>query len=79
MLSPRVDLYPHSPLLRAKLAVALQAAGADEEFHREALEALRLDRITPHEDREASPPVARQPSGQPGQSAKLTLPPESRK
>jgi len=46
-----VQLYPNSALHRAQLALALKAAGDDAAFRIEADEALRLDQITPHEDK----------------------------
>jgi tetratricopeptide (TPR) repeat protein len=46
-----VELYPNDALCRAKLAEAYRAAGQRPEFRREAEEALRLDRLTPHADR----------------------------
>jgi len=46
-----VQLYPNSALHRAQLALALKAAGDDAAFRIEADEALRLDQITPHEEK----------------------------
>ena len=46
-----VAFYPNNPLLRAKLAISLKAHGAARESRLEAAEALRLDRLTPHEDK----------------------------
>jgi tetratricopeptide (TPR) repeat protein len=45
------ELYPNSALVRAKWAVALATAGQAAEFRPQAAEALRLDRLTPHEDK----------------------------
>jgi hypothetical protein len=44
------DLYPNSGLYRARLALALLAAGRKGDFRREADAALTLDRLTPHTD-----------------------------
>jgi hypothetical protein len=44
-------LYPNSALVRAKLAVSLWKAGERADFRNEAESALRLDNITPHEDK----------------------------
>ncbi len=49
-----VQLYPNSGLHRAKLALALRAAGDRHGFHTEARAALRLDRLTPHADKKLS-------------------------
>jgi O-antigen ligase len=46
-----VDLYPTRSLYRARLAVALMAAGDADGFRQQADEALRLDEITPHADK----------------------------
>jgi hypothetical protein len=46
-----VQLYPNSGLHRAKLALALRAAGDRHGFHTEAQTALSLDRLTPHADK----------------------------
>lgn len=46
-----VELYPNSAVIRAKLAVAYQAAGREDDFAREAAWALELDAITPHFDK----------------------------
>jgi tetratricopeptide (TPR) repeat protein len=46
-----VELYPTSATGRAKLAVALNAAGRRGEARREAREALRLHGLTPHADK----------------------------
>jgi O-antigen ligase len=44
-------LYPNSALIRAKLAESLWKAGERVDFRTEAEWALRLDGITPHEDK----------------------------
>ena len=49
--SRAVKLYPTSARARAKLAEAYAAAGDQPAFRREAEEALRLDRETPHPDK----------------------------
>jgi len=46
-----VELYPNSPLARAKWAVALDTAEKPAEARREARAALRLDKLTPHADK----------------------------
>ncbi len=46
-----VELYPNSPLHRAKLAEACLAAGDPTAFRAEATAALRLDEATPHADK----------------------------
>ena len=46
-----VDLYPNNATYHAKLAVALQTAGDEPGFRREADAALELDRQNPHEDK----------------------------
>ncbi|HUT11436.1 MAG TPA: O-antigen ligase family protein [Thermoguttaceae bacterium] len=46
-----VARYPNSALCHARLAVALHEAGRHEEARQEADEALRLDRMMPHEDK----------------------------
>jgi tetratricopeptide (TPR) repeat protein len=46
-----VELYPNSPLHRAKLAEACLAAGDLAAFRVEATAALRLDEATPHADK----------------------------
>lgn len=45
-----VELYPNQALARAHLAQALSVAGHTDEARREAAEALRLHRLTPHAD-----------------------------
>jgi len=45
------ELYPTSATARAKLAVALDAAGRRDGARREAREALRLHGLTPHADK----------------------------
>lgn len=45
-----VELYPNQALGRAHLAQALSAAGRSDEARREAADALRLHRLTPHAD-----------------------------
>jgi hypothetical protein len=50
-------LYPNSALCYAKLALAHFAAGDRAAFCREAETALRLDRITPHEDKKLPVPL----------------------
>lgn len=45
-----VELYPNQALGHAHLAQALSAAGHTDEARREAAEALRLHRLTPHAD-----------------------------
>ncbi len=49
--SRAVELYPHSGLYRAKLALAHRAAGNQHAFRREADRALLLDEQTPHSDK----------------------------
>jgi tetratricopeptide (TPR) repeat protein len=51
MYQRAVELYPNSPLSRAKLAMAYRAAGRQTDFAREAAQALELDAITPHFDK----------------------------
>lgn len=46
-----VDLFPTNALYHAARAMALHAAGDDEKAQSEKAEALRLDAITPHQDR----------------------------
>ena len=46
-----VELYPNSPLYRAKLALAYRDAGDEVRFREEARIALELDEATPHEDK----------------------------
>lgn len=46
-----IERYPNSALLRARLALALAAAGQPEAARREAQEALRLHELTPHRDK----------------------------
>jgi len=46
-----VDLYPTNAWYHARLALAHRAGGDQAGFRREAEEALRLDRVTPHKDR----------------------------
>jgi len=46
-----VELYPNSGLYRAKLAVALRAAGDEPGFRKQAAAAIRLDGLTPHADK----------------------------
>jgi len=46
-----VARYPNSALCRARLAIALQDAGRHEQAREQADEALRLDRLMPHEDK----------------------------
>jgi tetratricopeptide (TPR) repeat protein len=46
-----VDLYPSNGPHRAKLALALRAAGDEAGFRHEAARALRLDDLTPHADK----------------------------
>jgi len=46
-----VELYPTSATGRARLAVALDAAGRRDEARREAREALKLHELTPHADK----------------------------
>ena len=46
-----VELYPNNATYHAKLAVALQTAGDEPGFRREADAALELDRQNPHEDK----------------------------
>ncbi len=49
-----VARYPTSGRYRARLALAHRAAGNVQAFEREAAEALRLDRLTPHADKKLS-------------------------
>ncbi|MBU0718200.1 MAG: tetratricopeptide repeat protein, partial [Planctomycetes bacterium] len=46
-----IELYPNNATYHAKLAVALQTAGDEPGFRREADAALELDRLNPHEDK----------------------------
>jgi O-antigen ligase len=46
-----VELYPNDARCHAKLALACQAAGDRAGLRREARTALRLDQLTPHEDK----------------------------
>ncbi|MCX7428470.1 MAG: O-antigen ligase family protein [Planctomycetia bacterium] len=46
-----IELYPNNATYHAKLAVALQTAGDEPGFRREADAALELDRQNPHEDK----------------------------
>ena len=46
-----VELFPTNALYHAAWAMALHAAGDDEKAQSEKAEALRLDALTPHEDR----------------------------
>jgi O-antigen ligase len=55
-----VDLYPNGAIQRAKLALALHQAGDWPAFRHEAKAALRLDEITPHEDKKLPPEVREQ-------------------
>jgi tetratricopeptide (TPR) repeat protein len=55
-----VERYPNSGPYRAKLALALQAAGRTAEFRREAGIARELDRVTPHESMKLSPEIRKQ-------------------
>lgn len=50
-----VELYPTSASHRGRLALALDAAGDRAGFQAEAAEALRLDRLTSHEDKKLRP------------------------
>jgi tetratricopeptide (TPR) repeat protein len=50
-----VELYPNHATYRADLAEALRAAGDDAGFRAQKAEALRLDAITPHEDKKLQP------------------------
>ena len=45
-----VQLYPHNATLRGQFAVTLEMAGQTAEAQTQAREALRIDRLTPHED-----------------------------
>ncbi len=49
--SRAVMLYPNSARHRAWLALAHRATGDQQSFEQEAVEALRLDRLTPHADK----------------------------
>ncbi len=49
-----VELYPNSPLLQIELAETLEAAGHASDAKATAREALRLDGLTPHEDKKLS-------------------------
>ena len=55
-----VELYPHSGLYRAKLALAHRAAGDQHAFRREADRALLLDEQTPHPDKKLPEALRRQ-------------------
>jgi len=55
-----VRLYPNSGVYRAKLALALDAAGDRSGFRREAAAALELDERTPHADKKLPPELRRQ-------------------
>ena len=55
-----VERYPNSGPYRAKLALALQAAGRTAEFRQEAGIARELDRVTPHESMKLSPEIRKQ-------------------
>ena len=46
-----VELYPHSALTRAGLALALAAVGQSEEARLVARRALELDAMMPHVDK----------------------------
>jgi tetratricopeptide (TPR) repeat protein len=46
-----VELYPTRTLYRARLALALKAAGDGPGSEEQAAEALRLDALTPHKDK----------------------------
>jgi len=52
-----VDLYPNDALTAASLARALRDAGEEAEFRKVAARALRLDELTPHEDKKLETPV----------------------
>ncbi len=51
MYRQAASFYPNSATVRAKLALAYQAAGQSADFQREAGRALELDAITPHSDK----------------------------
>ncbi len=55
-----VELYPNSGPYRAKLALALRAAGRTAEFRQEADMAQELDRLTPHESMKLPPEIRKQ-------------------
>jgi tetratricopeptide (TPR) repeat protein len=55
-----VERYPNSALCQAKLALAYKAADQPSQFRRQADEALRLDRVTPHVDKKLPPALRRQ-------------------
>ncbi|MBN1911794.1 MAG: O-antigen ligase family protein, partial [Pirellulales bacterium] len=49
------ELYPNNAVLRAKLAVALHAAGHDEAMHLQRAAALELESQNPHDDKRIPP------------------------
>jgi hypothetical protein len=59
-----VARYPNSGPYRAKLALALRAAGRTGEFRQEAEVARELDRLTPHESMKLSPEIRNQLRGE---------------
>jgi len=52
-----VRLYPNHGLYHAKLAIAYQIAGRQEDFRREARVALDLDDVTPHPSQKLAPEI----------------------
>jgi hypothetical protein len=51
LLRRAADLYPNSATIRARLAIALRAAGDETGYEAERNRALTLDQLTPHLDK----------------------------